>query len=143
MHHKALQEAPPGDNAGFNVDNVVVKDLKCDWKQICPCSRLPHLPPIAVKFAEILTKIDRWSGKEHEEEVKFLKNGDAGMVKMIPAKPMVVGTFSKYPPLGRFAVRDMHQTAAVGIIRTLTRRIQPVPRSPRLFTRSAEAVCFD
>ncbi|KAH6804296.1 GTP binding Elongation factor Tu family protein [Perilla frutescens var. frutescens] len=37
------------------------------------------------------------------EEPKFLKNGtDAGMI--IPTKPMVVETFSTYPPLGWFAV---------------------------------------
>ncbi|AQK82362.1 elongation factor 1-alpha10 [Zea mays] len=28
MHHEALQEALPGDNVGFNVKNVAVKDLK-------------------------------------------------------------------------------------------------------------------
>ncbi|KAI3834464.1 hypothetical protein MKX03_032575 [Papaver bracteatum] len=28
MHHEALQEALPGDNDGFNVKNVAVKDLK-------------------------------------------------------------------------------------------------------------------
>ncbi|CAL9127099.1 unnamed protein product, partial [Musa acuminata var. zebrina] len=28
MHHEALQEAFPGDNVGFNVKNVAVKDLK-------------------------------------------------------------------------------------------------------------------
>ncbi|CAA6661809.1 unnamed protein product [Spirodela intermedia] len=48
-----------------------------------------HTSHIAVKFAELLTKIDRRSGKELEKEPKFLKNGDAGMVKMIPTKPMV------------------------------------------------------
>ncbi|TQD79280.1 hypothetical protein C1H46_035188 [Malus baccata] len=31
------------------------------------------------KFDEILTKIDRRSGKEIEKETKFLKNGDAVM----------------------------------------------------------------
>jgi elongation factor 1-alpha len=53
---------------------------------------LPHVP----HRRELLTKIDRRSGKELE---KFLKNGDAGFVKMIPTKPMVVETFSEYPPL--------------------------------------------
>ncbi|CAA7048366.1 unnamed protein product [Microthlaspi erraticum] len=43
-----------------------------------------HTSHIAVKFSEILTKIDRRSGKELEKEPKFLKNGDAGMVKMTP-----------------------------------------------------------
>lgn len=28
MHHEAIQEALPGDNVGFNVKNVAVKDLK-------------------------------------------------------------------------------------------------------------------
>ena len=28
MHHEALTEANPGDNVGFNVKNVSVKDLK-------------------------------------------------------------------------------------------------------------------
>ncbi|PWA79408.1 elongation factor 1-alpha [Artemisia annua] len=31
MHHKALTEAFPGDNVGFNVKNVSFKDLKCRY----------------------------------------------------------------------------------------------------------------
>ncbi|PIN02623.1 Protein-synthesizing GTPase [Handroanthus impetiginosus] len=74
------------------------------------------------QFAELVTKIDRRSGKELEKEPKFLKNGDAGLVKMIPTKPMVVETFSEYPPLGRFAVRDMRQTVAVGVIKNVEKK---------------------
>lgn len=46
-----------------------------------------------------------------------MKSGDAGMVELIPTKPMCVESFSDYPPLGRFAVRDMRQTVAVGVIK--------------------------
>jgi len=28
MHHEALTEATPGDNVGFNIKNVAVKDIR-------------------------------------------------------------------------------------------------------------------
>ena len=45
-----------------------------------------------------------------------------GVVKMVPTKPMVVETFAEYPPLGRFAVRDMRQTVAVGVIKSVDKK---------------------
>ena len=32
---------------------------------------------------------------------------------------MCVEAFQQYPPLGRFAVRDMRQTVAVGVIKSV------------------------
>jgi elongation factor 1-alpha len=32
---------------------------------------------------------------------------------------MCVESFADYPPLGRFAVRDMRQTVAVGVIKSV------------------------
>ncbi|KAJ1886621.1 translation elongation factor EF-1 alpha, partial [Kickxella alabastrina] len=54
-----------------------------------------------------------------EKEPKFIKSGDAAIVKMIPSKPMCVEAFTIFPPLGRFAVRDMRQTVAVGVIKSV------------------------
>lgn len=146
MHHESLSEALPGDNVGFNVKNVSVKDIKrgnvagdskndppvktkrffaqvivmnhpgeihAGYTPVLDC----HTAHIACKFAEITQKLDRRSGKALEENPKCIKKGDAGMVWMQPSKPMCVERFSDYPPLGRFAVRDMKQTVAVGVVK--------------------------
>ena len=69
-----------------------------------------------------MEKIDRRSGKVQEESPKFVKNGDACMAVMKPSKQMCVEPFTSYPPLGRFAVRDMRQTVAVGVIKKVTKK---------------------
>jgi elongation factor 1-alpha len=148
MHHEALTEAVPGDNVGFNIKNVSVKEVRrgnvCgDSKNDCPrgartfnaqviilnhpgqisAGYTPvldcHTAHIACKFAELKEKCDRRSGKKLEDNPKFLKSGDAGIVEMIPSKPMCVEAFADYAPLGRFAVRDMRQTVAVGVIKSV------------------------
>lgn len=53
---------------------------------------------------------------------KFVKSGDACIVLMIPQKQMCVEKFSVYAPLGRFAVRDMRQTVAVGVIKEVEKK---------------------
>ena len=57
-----------------------------------------------------------------EENPAMVKSGDAAIVNMIPQKPMCVEAFSDYAPLGRFAVRDMRQTVAVGVIKSVLKR---------------------
>merc|ERR1712098_44191 len=79
-----------------------------------------HTAHIACKFAEIKEKADRRTGKSTEDNPKFIKSGDAAIVKLIPSKPMCVEPFSEFAPLGRFAVRDMRQTVAVGVIKATT-----------------------
>uniref|UniRef100_A0A2K6SV22 Tr-type G domain-containing protein n=1 Tax=Saimiri boliviensis boliviensis TaxID=39432 RepID=A0A2K6SV22_SAIBB len=124
MHHEALSEALPGDNVGFSVKNVFVKDVRRgnvagDSKNDPPMEAAAH---IACKFAELKEKIDRCSGKKLEDGPKFLKSGDAAIVDMVPGKPMCVESFSDYPPLGRFAVRDMRQIVAVGVIKAVDKK---------------------
>merc|ERR1711860_179612 len=149
MHHESLPEAVPGDNVGFNVKNVSVKDIKrgnvaSDSKNKPACGVADftaqvimlnhpgqimngyspvldcHTAHIACKFAEIKQKVDRRTGKATEENPKFIKSGDAGIVRLVPSKPMCVEPFIDFPPLGRFAVRDMRQTVAVGVIKATT-----------------------
>ncbi|KAJ0616889.1 Elongation factor 1-alpha [Helianthus annuus] len=116
-----LQGRPAKGAASFTSQVIIMNhpgQIGNGYAPVLDC----HTSHIAVKFSELLTKIDRRSGKELEKEPKFLKNGDAGMVKMLPTKPMVVETFAEYPPLGRFAVRDMRQTVAVGVIKSVDKK---------------------
>jgi len=150
MHHEQLTQAGPGDNVGFNVRNVSVKDIRrgnvasdsandpakeakmfvaqviimnhpgqisAGYSPVVDC----HTAHVACRFDKINEKIDRRTGKKIEDNPKFVKSGDAAMVEMIPSKPMCVETFNEYAPLGRFAVRDMRQTVAVGIIKGVTK----------------------
>jgi elongation factor 1-alpha len=86
-----------------------------------------HTCHIACKFAEIENKMDKINGKVTEVFPKSIKSGDAAIVKMIPSKPMVVEAFSEFPPLGRFAVRDMKQTVAVGVIKETEKKDRSTP----------------
>ena len=52
------------------------------------------------------------------------------MVELIPQKPMVVEAFATYAPLGRFAVRDMRQTVAVGVIKEVTKKVHKKAGEP-------------
>jgi elongation factor 1-alpha len=151
MHHEKVDQATPGDNVGFNVKNLSVKDIKRGY--VCSDSKNDpaqdtemfvaqvivlnhpgqiqngyapvldcHTAHIACKFAKIRDKVDKRTGKSTESEPSCIKTGDAAMVELIPQKSMVVEVFSTYPPLGRFAVRDMRQTVAVGVIKETTRK---------------------
>ncbi len=53
--------------------------------------------------------------------VRICIAGDAAIIDLVPTKPMCVESFAEYPPLGRFAVRDMRQTVAVGVIKSVVK----------------------
>lgn len=150
MHHTALEQAVPGDNIGFNVKGLSIKQIKRgnvagelkndppkeskDFEAQVIIMNHPgeirkgytpvldcHTAHIACKFTEIKSKIDKRSGKVIEQNPACLKNGTAGIILLVPTKPMCVETFKEYAPLGRFAVRDMRQTVAVGIVLSVTK----------------------
>jgi elongation factor 1-alpha len=125
MHHEQLPEAIPGDNVGFNVKNVSVKDIRRgfvagDSKNDPPKDTEKfraqvmimnhpgqisngytpvidvHTAHIACKFAELIESIDRRTNKVIGEFPKSVKSGEAAIIDLIPSKPLVVEAFSQY-----------------------------------------------
>lgn len=152
MHHESLPDAKPGDNVGFCVKGVdandvkrgyVVGDSKNDPPQECESFNAQvvvmnhpgqihagytplvdcHTAHIACKFQALLKKLDKRTGQVLEENPQFLKAQDTAIVQMAPQKRLCVEEFAKYPPLGRFAVRDMKITVAVGVIKAVTVKV--------------------
>lgn len=153
MHHEQMEQAEPGDNVGFNVKNVSVKDIRrgmvagdikndppmptgsfeaqvivldhpnrimAGYTPVLDC----HTAHIACRFNKLLSLINKRNGEVLETDPKFIKSGQAAICELVPSKPMCVEAFSKYAPLGRFAVRDMRKTVAVGVIKTVKRKTE-------------------
>jgi len=123
MHHEQVEQAQPGDNVGFNVKNLSVKDIRrgfvasdskndpaADTEKFTAqviifnhpgqiqAGYTPvldcHTCHIACKFAVLKSKVDKRSGQVTEESPQHLKSQDAALIEIIPTKPMVVETFS-------------------------------------------------
>jgi len=150
MHHEQMTQAVPGDNVGFNIKNVSVKELRrgyvaSDAKNNPACEANSfeaqlivmnhknitagyapvldcHTAHVACKFTNLKNKVDRRTNKMTEAEPKFVKTNEGCDVTMVPQRPMVVESFKEFPPLGRFAVRDMRMTVAVGVIKGVDKR---------------------
>lgn len=109
---------PAKEAASFTAQVIILNhpgQIGAGYAPVLDC----HTAHIACKFAELIEKIDRRTGKSLEQSPKFVKSGDACIAKLVPSKPMCVESYNEYPPLGRFAVRDMRQTVAVGIIKSV------------------------
>jgi elongation factor 1-alpha len=144
MHHQELTIANTGDNVGFNLKGVEKKDIK-RGDVLGPKSDPPtvaeeftaqvvvlnhptaisvgytpvlhvHTAQFAGQVIEIVEKKDPKTGQPSAEGKDFIKTGDVAILRIKPLKPIVIEKFSEYPPLGRFAIRDMGQTVAAGIV---------------------------
>lgn len=148
MHHEQLPQAVPGDNIGFNVRGLgkadvtrgdvightkdpptVAKEFIAQIVVLSHPTAIPvgytpvfhiHTAQLSCQVTELQKKIDPKTGTAKEENPKFLKTGDAAIVKIVPTKPVVVEEYKKFPQLGRFAIRDMGQTVAAGMVISVT-----------------------
>jgi elongation factor 1-alpha len=144
MHHEEIGEAKPGDNVGVNIrglsktdirrgdvagvtDNppTVVKSFTAQLAVLQHPSVIApgytpvfhcHTSQVACTFVELQKKLDPKTGQVKEENPQFLKTGDIAIVKIQPTRPIVLERAKDFPQLGRFAVRDMGQTVAAGMV---------------------------
>jgi elongation factor 1-alpha len=142
MHHEPLQQAEPGDNIGFNVRGISKTDIRrgdvaghptnpptvaasftaqivvLNHPSVIAPGYTPvfhaHTAQVACTITEILKTIDPRNGTTKEEHPSHIQTGDVAIVKVVPTKPMVIEKVSEFPPMARFAVRDMGQTVAAG-----------------------------
>ncbi len=143
-HHIKLNEAKPGDNIGVNVRGIEKKDVKRGdvmghvtnpptvaeeivarivvlWHPTAisvgyaPVMHV-HTATVPTQIVEIIAKLDPRTGQTIEHKPQFIKQGDAAIVRLKPLKPVVAEKFADFPPLGRFALRDMGRTVAAGQI---------------------------
>jgi len=150
MHHTSIPVAEPGDNIGINVRGIAKNDVH-RGDVAGPASNPPtvakefigqiiviyhptaiaagytpvlhyHTGQIACRFTELIKKIDPRSGQVTEEHPSFLKTGDAAWVRMEPLHPIAIETFTEFPELGRFAIRDMGTTVAAGAVKEITKK---------------------
>ncbi len=143
MHHENMAQAEPGDNVGFNVRGVDKKDIRrgdvagpvenpptvaktfvaqiivLNHPSVITVGYTPvfhcHTAQIACTFEELIAKLDPKTGAAMPDKPEFLKTGDAARVRVRPTKPMVIEKQTDFPPLARFAIRDMGQTVAAGV----------------------------
>ncbi|NPD89202.1 MAG: translation elongation factor EF-1 subunit alpha [Asgard group archaeon] len=145
MHHENIAEAIPGDNIGFNCKGLSKKDVRRgdvvghatkpptiakEFTATVQIIRHPsavaagYTPVIHCGTAQVATRFAELKSKTTKGETTakpdFLKNGDGAEVLMIPTRDMVIEQYADFPQLGRFAVRDMGQTVAVGIVKKVT-----------------------
>lgn len=150
MHHQQLAQAVPGDNIGFSLKGVDKKAIKrgsvigvpqnpptvaeeftaqivvlnhptAIGKNYTPVFHL-HTAQLACTLVEIIEKKDPKTGATAQKNPDFIKTGDVAIVRVKPTKPVVVEKYQDYPALGRFAIRDMGQTVAAGVVLTVTPR---------------------
>ena len=150
MHHEEIPQAVPGDNVGFSIRGLEIKDVgrgdclghpndpptvitpKGNWTGQIIVIWHPtaiaqgytpvihaHTAQVAAKFMELNKKLDQKTGAVIEDSPKFIKRNESAIIKLQPIKKMCLEKYEKFAEMGRFAVRDMGRTVAVGIVKDL------------------------
>jgi len=153
MHHEQIPQAEPGDNIGFNVRGIARNELKrgdvashldnpppvvleflaqiqvIHWPGkrkdsgivagYTPVMHI-HTAQVATRFVELVERVK----PNPTKNPKMLLPGDVAIVRLRPTMPTVIEKFRDISRLGRFAIRDMGRTVAVGVVIDITEKKQ-------------------
>jgi len=143
-HHRSVPEAKAGDYVGFKLPRLLTRQLArgmvASDAKICPARRVVsfrarivvqrkcklhpgfmpvmdcHTSHVTCKITTFLEKSNQRNNTK-EKAPKLLINGDCAEVIMVPQKPMCLESYSDFPQLGRFLLRDMGRfIVAVGMV---------------------------
>lgn len=81
-----------------------------------------HTAMISCRFNRLISATDRKTGQKTESPEIILENQGAD-IELVPIKPCVIEPFNEYPSLGRFAIRDNGKTFAVGIVKSVKKKV--------------------
>ncbi len=143
-HYTKMPQAGPGDNIGFNVRGVEREKIKrgdvaAHTNNLCTVAKAfkgrifiihhptaiaqgytpvlhLHTAQIAVRFDQLLQKLDPRTSQVVEENPGYLRTGDAAIIRFVPLQPVAMEVYKDFPQLGRFALRDMGTTIGAGIV---------------------------
>ena len=152
-YYKPISSAGPGDLVGFHVKNISELGIKSgyivgDPTDDPPCEiekftakmifishpgfiKVGYSPILHIHTASVpctLINIQKTSRNFTAADVyndNRVKTGDFAIVEIAPKKPICVEKFSEYPLLGRFAITDLQQTVAVGMVQSIVKKINP------------------
>ena len=127
-----IEDASRGDCLGHPSDPPTVINPNGNWtgqiiviwhptalaQGYCPVVHA-HTAQVAAKFQSLVKKLDQKTGAVLEDSPKFLKKNEAAIVELQPIKKMCLEKYEDFPEMGRFAVRDMGRTVAVGIVKDI------------------------
>jgi len=143
-HYTKMPQAGPGDNIGFNVKGVEREKIKrgdvaAHPNNLCTVAKAfkgrifiihhptaiaqgytpvlhLHTAQVAVRFDQLLQKLDPRTSQVVEENPGYLRTGDAAIIRFVPLQPVAMEVYKDFPQLGRFALRDMGTTIGAGIV---------------------------
>ena len=149
-HHTQYESAEAGDNVGFNLRGVDKKQIKrgdiirsrrqsaigcqgvrgpSDRDSPSHSNRSGYTPVLHAHTAQVgrdnlavHLKIDPRTGATTERNPKFLKTGDAAIVRIKPVRPLPIETFKDFPEIGRFALARYGTTIGAGVALGITEK---------------------